>query len=59
VAVGPNIQAVADTYLFLPRRMRTVALDVRGLREALTAVYGADGLVDELFGDTSATERRP
>ena len=59
VAVGPNIQAVADTYLFLPRRMRTVALDVRGLREALTAVYGADGLVDELFGDPSATDRRP
>jgi hypothetical protein len=58
VAVGPNIQGVAGTYLFLPERMRTVAVDVRGLREALTAVYGADPLVDELFGGASAPDRR-
>jgi len=58
VAVGPNIQGVAGTYLFLPERMRTVATDVRGLREALTAVYGADALVDELFGGRSS-DRSP
>ena len=54
VAAGPNIQGVAGTYLFLPERMRTVGTDVRGLREALTAVYGADALVDELFGGRSS-----
>jgi len=59
VAVGPNIQGVAGTYLFLPERMRTVAVDIRGLREALTAVYGADALVDELFGRASPSDRRP
>ncbi len=53
VAAGPNIQGVAGAYLFLPERMRTVGTDVRGLREALTAVYGADALVDELFGGRS------
>ena len=58
VAAGPNIQGVAGTYLFLPERMRTVGTDVRGLREALTAVYGADALVDELFGGRSS-DRSP
>jgi hypothetical protein len=57
VAVGPNIQGVAGTDLFLPERMRTVAVDVRGLREALTAVYEADPLVEELFGGASASAR--
>ncbi|WP_103019937.1 S46 family peptidase [Salinibacter altiplanensis] len=51
VAVAPNIQGTAGTYLFLPGRMRTVGTDVRGLREALATVYEADMLVDELFGD--------
>lgn len=50
MAVGPNIQGVAGTYLFLPERMRTVAMDIRGLREVLRAVYEADALVDEVFG---------
>ncbi|WP_263787559.1 S46 family peptidase [Salinibacter grassmerensis] len=54
VAAEANIQGVAGTYLFLPERMRTVGTDVRGLREALTAVYGADALVDELFGGRSS-----
>ncbi len=58
VAAGANIQAVVGTYLFLPERMRTVGTDVRGLREALTAVYEADALVDELFGGRSS-DRSP
>jgi hypothetical protein len=35
--------------------MRTVAVDVRGLRAALTTVYGAEGLADELFGTAPDT----
>ena len=61
VATGPNIQGVAGTYLFLPERMRTVGVAVRGLRQALATVYKADGLADELFGRSSArpsTSRR-
>ena len=61
VATGPNIQGVAGTYLFLPERMRTVGVAVHGLRQALTTVYEAEGLVDELFGRPSArpsTSRR-
>ncbi|MFB6271297.1 MAG: S46 family peptidase [Salinibacter sp.] len=53
VVAGPNIQAVAGEYLFLPERMRTVAVDLRGLRESLRSVYGADRLVDELAGSSS------
>lgn len=53
VATGPNIQGVAGDYLFLPERMRTVGVDLRGLRQALTAVYGAEGLASELFGRRS------
>lgn len=60
VTVGPNIQSVAGTYIFLPERMRTVAVDLRGLRQALTAVYEAEGLVSELFGEGSETaDTRP
>ena len=60
LTTGPNIQGVAAPYLFLPERMRTVAVDIRGLRQALTAVYEAEGLVDELFGvGTETTDHRP
>jgi hypothetical protein len=53
VTVGPNVQAAAGTYIFLPERMRTVAVDVRGLRQALTAVYEAERLIEELSGGAS------
>jgi hypothetical protein len=53
VTTGTNIQGTAGTYIFLPERMRTVAVDVRGLREALTSVYGAEALADEVFGGTT------
>ena len=60
VTVGTNIQGVAGAYIFLPERMRAVAVDVRGLRQALTAVYEAEGLVDELVGGGSeTTDARP
>ncbi|MFB6278794.1 MAG: S46 family peptidase [Salinibacter sp.] len=52
VSIGTNVQGVAGEYLFLPQRMRTVGVDLRGLRQSLQAVYDAEGLVDELFGDT-------
>jgi len=54
VATDSNIQGVAGTYLFLPGQMRTVGVEVRGLRQALATVYEADGLVDELFGRSAA-----
>ena len=53
VTVGANIQGAAGTYLFLPERMRTVGVDVRGLRHAIMNVYGAEELADELVGGTS------
>jgi hypothetical protein len=45
-----NVQSAAGQYLFLPRRMRAVAVDVRGVIEGLTAIYGADALVEEMTG---------
>jgi hypothetical protein len=58
VSTGTNIQGVAGPYIFLPERMRTVAADIRGLRQALTAVYEAEALVDELFGGGETTDNR-
>jgi len=55
VTIDTNIQGAAAPYIFLPERMRTVAVDVRGLRAALTTVYGAEGLADELFGTAPDT----
>jgi hypothetical protein len=52
VSMGTNIQGGAAEFVFLPRRMRTVGVDLRGLRQSLQSVYDAEGLVDELFGDT-------
>lgn len=57
VAVDTNIQGAAAPYVFLPERMRTVALDLRALREGLTTVYDAEALVDELFGGPSSASR--
>lgn len=50
VAGGTNIQGAGSSFIFLPQRMRTVAVDVGGLREVLRTVYQADGLANELFG---------
>lgn len=54
VSAGVNVQGAAGTYLFLPRRMRTVGVDLRGLRESLRAVYGAEALANELFDEGPA-----
>lgn len=43
-----NVQSAAGDYLFLPDRMRVVAVDVRGVLEGLTTVYGANRLVKEM-----------
>jgi hypothetical protein len=43
-----NVQSAAGDYLFLPKRMRTVAVDVRGVLEGLGSVYGAERLVTEM-----------
>ena len=51
LAFDGNIEALAGDFIFLPQRMRTVAVDVRGMRAALDVVYHADRLVRELDGD--------
>jgi len=51
-----NVQSAAGAFLFLPQRMRTVAVDVRGVLEGLSAVYGAEALVEELEGGTTPDE---
>lgn len=56
VASGSNVQGLASTYIYLPKRMRTVGVDLRGLRQVLTEIHGAETLVDELFGTSSASE---
>lgn len=59
VAFDTNIQGVAGSYLFLPERMRSVAVDLRGLRQVLTNVYDAETLADELFGGTADAGETP
>lgn len=49
-----NVQSAGAQYLFLPERMRVVALDIRGLLEGLDSVYGSEVLVEEIQGDTSS-----
>jgi hypothetical protein len=43
-----NIQSLAWNYYFDEEQGRSVAVDARGILEALRKVYGADGLVHEL-----------
>lgn len=50
-----NVQNAAGTYLYLPQRMRTVSVDVRGLLEGLSSVYGADALIEEITGSPPST----
>lgn len=51
VVFDGNVQSAGAQYLFLPERMRTVALDIRGLLEGLDSVYETDALVEEIRGD--------
>ena len=50
LAFDGNIESLAGDYIFLPGRMRTVSVDVRGMLEALDEIYGADRLVQEVTG---------
>jgi hypothetical protein len=45
-----NIQSLAWNYFFTEEQGRTVAVDARGIAEALNSVYGTDGLLRELLG---------
>ena len=43
-----NLEALPNQYLYRTREARAISVDVRGIQEALEAVYGADRLVREL-----------
>jgi hypothetical protein len=49
-------QKIAD-YAYAERQGRAVAVDVRGLPEALRQVYDAGPLVEELLGQASGASR--
>lgn len=44
-----NIESLPGDYIFLTEVPRTVAVDVRGILEALDDIYGADRIVEELL----------
>jgi len=54
VVFDGNAQSAVGDYLFLPHRMRAVAVDVRGVLEGLSAVYGADRLTQEMTAETAS-----
>ena len=64
LAFDGNIESLAGDFIFLPDRMRTVSVDVRGMIEALDEIYDADRLVQEATGrgfvesETDAQEAR-
>jgi hypothetical protein len=43
-----NIESLPGDYIYLPEENRSVAVDVRGILEALEEMYGADRIVEEL-----------
>jgi hypothetical protein len=43
-----NIESLPGDYIYLPEKNRTVAVDARGILEALRDMYGATRLVQEL-----------
>ncbi len=50
VAFDGNIESIPGAYIFLPEANRMIAVDARGMLEALRGVYGATRLVEELVG---------
>ncbi|MEJ2370675.1 MAG: S46 family peptidase [Gemmatimonadales bacterium] len=48
LAFDGNIESLSGEYIFLTDRPRTVAVDSRGILEAMRVMYGADRLVEEL-----------
>ncbi|MDE2654753.1 MAG: S46 family peptidase [Gemmatimonadota bacterium] len=45
-----NIDSLPGDYIYIPDLNRSVAVDARGILEALDAIYGADRIVQELAG---------
>ncbi len=54
LAFDGNIESLSGDYIFLTESNRTVAVDSRGILEALTEVYDAERLVEELQAGVSA-----
>lgn len=53
-----NIESLPGDYIYLEERARAVAVDARGIVEALRSVYGADRLVQELTGAPAGARTR-
>ncbi len=49
-----NIESLPGDYIYLPERNRSVAVDVRGILEALQEIFQADRLVEELTAGARA-----
>ena len=45
-----NIQSLPGDYIYMPALNRSVAVDARGILEALEDIYGAERIVEELTG---------
>ena len=45
-----NIQSLPGDYIYMPALNRSIAVDARGILEALQDIYGAAGIVEELTG---------
>jgi len=50
VAFDGNIESLPGDFIYLPEKNRMVAVDARGMLEALRDMYGATRLVRELTG---------
>jgi len=48
IAFDGNIESLSGDYIYLPERNRCIAVDARGILEALDEIYDADRLVLEL-----------
>ena len=48
VVFDGNIQSLPGDYIYIPDENRSVAVDARGILEALDEIYGADRIVEEL-----------
>ena len=46
-----NIESLSGNYIYLPDLGRSVSVDARGMLEALSSIYEADRLVEELAKD--------
>ncbi|PSQ87791.1 MAG: S46 family peptidase, partial [Bacteroidetes bacterium QS_3_64_15] len=55
VVFDSNMEALPNEYLYRNQSARAVAVDARGILEALRTVYSADRLVRELTSDEQAS----